>query len=136
MFKKKNHKNKPYVEMSTGQLIRHWLISKLPQQKEKIADQKIIEPVKFPNDDINYIAIVLDGVVEDVMRAQNRLAALLLSNPEFIEFDPKFDKPQIGVTRFKDGKFEQPLEELMTDEEISKTLEGMGVDVKDENKKQ
>ena len=93
MFKKKNHKNKPYVEMSTGQLIRHWLISKLPQQKEKIADQKIIEPVKFPNDDINYIAIVLDGVVEDVMRAQNRLAALLLSNPEFIEFDPKFDKP-------------------------------------------
>lgn len=136
MFKKRKHKNLPYVEMSTGQLIRYWLISKLPKQKEKIAEDKIVPPINLPDNDINYIAIVLDGVVEDVMRAQNRLAALLLSNPQFVEFDPKVDRPQIGETKYQDGKFKYPIQELMKDDEISKTLEDMGVDVKDENKKQ
>jgi hypothetical protein len=53
---------------------------------------------------INHLAIVLDGNVEEVMRAQNRLAALLLSSPDFVEFDPKVQKVSVGY-KFEDGKF-------------------------------
>ena len=108
----------------------------MPRQKQKISDEPIASHPKIPEDQITHIAIVLDGVVEDVMRAQNRLAALVLSQPQFIEFDPNSDRPQIGETRYVDGKFEYPVKELMTDEEINNTLKDMGVDVKDENKKQ
>jgi hypothetical protein len=58
-----------------------------------------------PPENINYVAIVLDGVVEDVMRCQDRLAALILSNPQFVEFDPEKDRPQIGLTKYENGKF-------------------------------
>ena len=53
---------------------------------------------------INYIAMVIDGKVEDVLRAQNKLAAMLLSNPVFVEFDPKEFYPLIGQTEYVDGK--------------------------------
>lgn len=49
-----------------------------------------------PGMEINHIAVVLDGTVEEVIRAQNRLAALFLSNPQFVEFDPEQIKPTIG----------------------------------------
>lgn len=134
MSKKNSRPPKPYAEMSLWQVIRVYLISKLPKQKEKIADQPVVAQPKIPEEDINYIAIVLDGVVEDVMRSQNRLAALLLSNPQFIEFNPKDDRPQIGETRYEDGKFVYPENQLMTDEEISETIEKMAGN-KDENSK-
>lgn len=57
-----------------------------------------------PKSQINHLAIVLDGEVQEIMRAQNRLAALLLSGPEFIEFDPDEVKPDIGWT-YVDEKF-------------------------------
>jgi hypothetical protein len=57
-----------------------------------------------PRSQINHLAIVLDGEVQEIMRAQNRLAALLLSGPEFIEFDPEEVKPDIGWT-YLDEKF-------------------------------
>ena len=62
-------------------------------------------PPPPPSEEIGYLAIVLDGVVEDVMRAQPRLVALLLSNPEFVEFDPEKDRPQIGQTKYQNGTF-------------------------------
>lgn len=124
MFKKKKHKALPYAEMTLRDLLKTFIISKLPKQKEKIANGPVVPPPPIP-EDVNYIAIVLDGVVEDVMRAQNRLAALLLSNPDFVEFDPKVDSPKIGQTKFIDGKFVYSQEQLMTDAEISETLKKM-----------
>lgn len=125
MKKKKHQQQIPYKEMTTWELIRKLVISKLPRQKEKISEGQIAPPPKAPEENINYIAIVLDGVVEDVMRAENRLAALLLSNPEFVEFDPKKERPQIGQTNYSDGKFSEPEEKLLSDEELAKMLKSM-----------
>lgn len=135
MSKKHNRPEVPYTQMTTWQLIRAFIISKLPVRKEKVSDNKIFPQPKIPEESVNYIAIVLDGVVEDVMRAQNRLAALLLSNPDFVEFDPKTDRPQIGQTRYVDGKFEtiSNKEMLMSDDQIKNTLKNMGAEVKDED---
>lgn len=54
---------------------------------------------------VNHIAIVIDGKVQDVIRAQNRLAAMLLSEPTFIEFNPEDTYPIIGKTLVVDGEF-------------------------------
>lgn len=126
MKKNHQHSSKPYSEMSLRQLIKQLIISRLPRKKEKISEEPIEITPPIPEEDINYIAIVLDGVVEDVMRAQNRLAALLLSEPIFIEFDPKKDRPQIGETKYSQGKFHYPLQELMTDDEISRVIKDKG----------
>lgn len=134
MFKKKHKNPKPYAEMSFLEVLRVFFISKLPRQKQKIADRPVVAQPKIPEEDVNYIAIVLDGVVEDVMRAQNRLAALILSNPEFVEFDPKDDRPQIGETRYEDGKFVYPVEQLMTDNEIAETIKKMTGDNNEDSK--
>lgn len=123
-----SHNNhKPYREMSFWQLVKTFIISRLPVQKERVSDEAISQMPEMPESEINYIAIVLDGVVEDVMRAQNRLAALLLSEPTFVEFDPKKERPQIGITKYSQGKFEYPDQQLMTDEELKKTLEKMEI---------
>lgn len=131
MFRKK--KPESHYEMSLLALVKTLIISKLPRPKEKVADNPVAPANPTPEGDINYIAIVLDNVVEDVMRTQNRLAALLLSNPEFIEFDPKEDRPQIGTTQYIDGKFKYPSEDLMTDDEIEETLNKMGVEKNNED---
>ena len=49
-----------------------------------------IETVKY------HLAVVIDGRVEEVLRAENRLAALLMSKPEIIQFEPHIVKPTIG----------------------------------------
>lgn len=106
MFKKKKNENIPYHVMTTGELFRKYLISKLPIPKRPMEDQKM-PPEKLPllDSEISHLAIVLDGKVEEIMRAQNRLAALLLSSPEFIEFHPKHEDIIIGQTRYIDGEF-------------------------------
>lgn len=130
MSRKNNHK--PYREMSLGQLLRLFIISRLPKQKEKVSDEPIHIMPELKESEVNHIAIVLDGVVEDVMRAQNRLAALLLSEPVFVEFDPAQDRPQIGITKYRNGKFEDPANDLMTEQELAETLKSMK-GLKDEN---
>lgn len=106
MFGKKKKEELPYRVLKTSELLRRYLISKLPQQKNPVEEfTRQLERLPIPDADINHLAIVLDGVVEDVMRAQNRLAALLLSNPEFIEFHAQHENVIIGKTKYKDGKF-------------------------------
>ena len=78
---------------------------------------------------INSIAVVLDGRVEEVIRCQNRLAALLLSGPEFVEFDPESVNVQVGKTKYEDGKLENEKEQLLSDQEISKLLNKENKDV-------
>ena len=107
--------NKQYHEMSTLELFRSYLISKLPKGKQKLARQqeKLNEPPK--NISINHIAIVLDGTVEEVIRCENRLAALLLSEPSFVEFDPEKEYPKVSLTRYENGSFVYP----QKDEELN-----------------
>ena len=105
MFKRKPIKNTPLVEMSLVDLLKQFIISKLPKPKKEVSHKHANHQPRIPEDEITHIAIILDGVVEDVMRTQNRLAALLLSDPEFVEFDILEHKPQIGLTKYKDGTF-------------------------------
>ena len=135
MFKKRRRvPNTPFEEMSVVDLIKQLIISKLPKRKKPVSHSPL-DPIKrLPGNEITHIAIVLDGVVEDVMRAQNRLGALLLSGPEFIEFNPQEENIQISLTNYKNGKFYQPEQQLMTDEELSDTIAKMTGE-NNENKK-
>lgn len=66
------------------------------------------EPSGF---DITTIAIVLDDEVQEVIKAQGRLAALLLSEPKFIEVEPDTPRPTIGW-RYEDNKFKAPVQDI------------------------
>lgn len=87
---------KRYLDARTRRLLR----SKEPIQN---FNKSMIDELG----DINHIAIVLDDTVEDVIRAQNRLAALLLSNPKFVEFNPESTKVMQNY-KYVDGKFISP----------------------------
>lgn len=94
--------------MSTWQLFRAYLISKLPKGKQRLAQQQTQLNETPQNISINHIAIVLDGTVEEIIRCENRLAALLLSEPSFVEFNPEEEYPQISFTRYENGQFLNP----------------------------
>ncbi len=128
MFKRKSrHIPETNIhEMTLVELLKKYLISKLPKPKTKISEKKMQAMPTLPEDRITYIAIVYDNVVEDVMRAENRLASLLLSNPEFIEFDPKKEKLEIGFTKYEKGKFINITKEAVPEEEIQKLLKKYG----------
>jgi hypothetical protein len=89
-----------YVMLTTGELLKMWLARVLKlQEKESVIDAKveIIRARANPvNVEVHHLAIVLDGKVEEVMRADSRLSALLLSEPKFVEFDPKVNPLTIG----------------------------------------
>lgn len=107
VFRGNNKKTIVRVDVSSHkpegilETFRKYLESKLPSTKKSVIDHQINhQPSGI---EINHIAIVLDGTVQDVVRAQNRLAALLLSGPEFVEFDPEIMYPTLGKTRLVDG---------------------------------
>ncbi len=50
------------------------------------------------------IAVILDGKVYEVLRAQEKLADIFLSNPTFILVDEQTNQAKIGM-EYKDGKF-------------------------------
>ena len=122
-----------YHEMTTLDLIRAWIISKLPVKKESFQVQDNSPKPPPSNVSVNNIAVVLDGIVEETIQCQNRLAALLLSEPKFIEYEPNEVQVSIGYTEYTDGVFINQEEPLMTDEEIAKTLKNM--ESKDGNSK-
>lgn len=116
-FKKtKAAKRHKHNTISTVDLIKRYLDAKLPVRvrKQSATDQNI-SLLNNSTGTINHIAVVLDGRVEEVVRAQNRMTALLLSNPAFVEFDPKEVYPIIGVTEYVDGKFIETLADQQQD---------------------
>jgi hypothetical protein len=56
---------------------------------------------------VNHIAVILDGEVQETLMLENKLAALLLSKPKFVQFDPHVVRPLIGW-KYKSGAFEIP----------------------------
>lgn len=67
------------------------------------------------NSDITTIAIVLDNEVQEVVRAEGRLTALLLSEPQFIEVDEDAPRPTIGWI-YEDNKFKPPVQDIKIEE--------------------
>lgn len=108
-YRRKRRLPKPHNYITTWELFRRYLASKLPKQKQSAIDYNMSVLNSAPKDiQVNHIAIVLNGQVEEILRAQNRLAALLLSNPTFVSFDPKEVYPRIGLTKYIDGEFKNP----------------------------
>jgi hypothetical protein len=94
-------------KVTTLDLIKEYLrlkINKMNPIKKPLNNNNISMIDSIPKEQVNHIAIVLDGKVQEILRAQNRLAALLLSEPEFVNFDPAEMKVELDYL-YVDGKF-------------------------------
>lgn len=130
MFWKKDSVKKPakpkvrptydpnYIQLTTLQVLKIWLIDKILKQKDLAKDYSdwVAEQHRINHEnDINYnpepkeieiyhLAIVLDNEVYDVMRTQKELADVLLSRPEFVLFSPS-EQQVFHNMKYIDGKF-------------------------------
>lgn len=103
-----NHEPK---KITTLELIRMWLQKKIGVTVKQPASHSHEEAPAAPtHGQVNTIAIVLDGLVQEVIRAENRMTALMLSEPEFVLVPIGTKKPGIGWY-YKDGEFTDPNEE-------------------------
>lgn len=80
-------------------------------ERRRIGKKSAISPNGFTPDmdrmsDISHLAIIVDGEVVDVMRAQARLTSILLAKPEFVRFDPQATQVRAG-DKYEDGKIIQ-----------------------------
>lgn len=62
------------------------------------------EPTQAPEGPIHTIALVIDGQVYDVLRAQDALADLLLAQPTFVLVTEDTTSAKINF-KYRDGKF-------------------------------
>jgi hypothetical protein len=102
MKKNKSHSDGVRV-LTTREMVRDFF-AKRKMYRNKISLNSNAIPPQPPGSKINYLAIILDGEVQEIMRAENRLAALLLSQPLVVEFFPEEVKPSVGWG-YSDGKF-------------------------------
>jgi hypothetical protein len=84
------------IHLTTWQVLKLWLFKKSQPKPEKLDINAKLASAVPTGIDITSIAVVLDGEVQEILRAENRLSALLLSSPEFIEFDTNKVIPAIG----------------------------------------
>lgn len=88
-----------------------WFVGKFAKKKSNVPTPLDGEVPNTPPKDISIatIAILLDGEIQEVIRAQDRMAALFLSSPEFVEIPEGLPTvPTIGWT-YKNGIFENPI---------------------------
>lgn len=94
--------------LTTREVLRAWLTRKLGVTTKRPV-QAHVEHVPGPPADreVNTVAIILDGQVQEVIRAENRMTALLLSNPEFVVVNDVTPTPTIGW-EYSNGEFFSP----------------------------
>lgn len=82
-------------------------------EKRKPATNEFKQPQPMHSDiSIYSVAIILDGEVQDVIRTEARLAAMLLSEPIFVDVTDLDHKPGIGTKyNIENGEFEHNHEE-------------------------
>lgn len=95
------------LKLTTWDLIKRPFVKENPFSKKNPISGNGAPPPP-PSENINHLAVILDGEVQEILRAENRLAALFLSQPEFIEFDPDSDNVAKLNSRYIDGKFIEP----------------------------
>lgn len=107
-----------YIQLTTLQIIKMWLIDKIVGKKDLAkeysdwrAEQEKLRHESNPSHnpepkviEIYHLAVVLDGEVYDVMRTQKEFTDVLLARPEFILFSPSETSVTAGM-RYVDGKF-------------------------------
>ena len=83
------------------QYLNTWDIIKAKFKKPNIHKESLSDSIVPPEPfgvTINSIAIILDDEVQEIIRTEDRLAALLLSSPKFIQFFPeKNENVRIGT---------------------------------------
>jgi hypothetical protein len=91
--------------ISTLDILKIAILKRFNRDKTKKSaiSQNGIMPDMNRMNDVSTIAIVVDGEVVDIMRAQSRLTSILLANPVFAKIQPDV-KVKIG-DKFLDGEF-------------------------------
>jgi hypothetical protein len=90
------------------QYLSTWDIIKSKFKKPKIHKQSLSDPLALPEPfgvNINSIAIILDEEVQEVIRTEDRLAALLLSSPTFVQFFPEKNEFVTIGTKYIEEEF-------------------------------
>lgn len=121
-----NRDEKDYRELSLLEIIKRFFFSKITSsvKKQSFYAKKETPPPPPPPDNvsINHIAIILDDRVEEVIRCENRLAALLLSEPSFVEFNPEQTQVFIGKTEYVSNEFKNS-EEVFPEEHVDEIIQ-------------
>jgi hypothetical protein len=118
-----NHETGPsYRELKTSEIIKQFFFSRIKktEQKQEYSRKSSQTSPNLPpaGATINHIAIILDGRVEEVIRCENRLAALLLSEPRFVEFNPDLVNVYIGKTEYEGDSFKNVEPEIFSEKEM------------------
>lgn len=100
--------------ISTLDLIKKAVLESL--ERKKNGKKPVISKGGFMPDfdmmqDISFIAIVVDGEVQDVMRTQPRLTSILMAKPTFVRFNPE-DIQVMPGDLYEDGNFKKKAPEL------------------------
>lgn len=90
--------------LNTWDLVKRFFAKKQVPEKISLDESNGTQPKKIP--DVNHIAVIIDNEVQEIIRAQNRLAAILLSEPTFVEFNPHEVRPEIGWN-YEGGEFKE-----------------------------
>jgi hypothetical protein len=100
--------------MTLLEYFKHKLVHEKKRGEKKSPEKQPHEDHQHSNNppkdsEIFTIAVVLDGVVQEVLRAEGRLAALLLSEPQLIDVSEFTgdDRPTIGWVKSESG-FSKP----------------------------
>lgn len=104
-------RNVDFIKLSTLQILKKLVIDKFWKRRELYLNEEPEDIV------VHHLAVVLDGKVYEVIRAQDKLADMFLAQPEFVLFDPAVDAVHVGVD-YVDGKFVHP-EQPATDTSAS-----------------
>lgn len=97
-------RNPDLIEMTLRQFFKIMIVERLilkKQQKYKVEQGKLVE---MTDPKVYNLAVVLDDHVHEVLRVNERLADILLSQPKFVEFT-KNDHVHPGRTDYVDGQF-------------------------------
>jgi len=97
-------RNPDLIEMTLRQFFKIALVERIifkQQKKYKIEQGKVVQ---FEDPKVYKLAIVLEDHVHDVLRVNERLADILLSQPKFVEFTDS-DHVHPGRTDYVDGQF-------------------------------
>lgn len=120
-----NETNQDYRELGLLEIIKLFFFSRIKKNSKKQSfSVKNQPPPPLPPEgvSINHIAIILDGRVEEVIRCENRLAALLLSEPGFVEFNPEQTQVLIGKTEYVSNEFKNS-EEVFPEEYVDEIIQ-------------
>ncbi len=97
-------RNPDLIEMTLRQFFKITLIERLilkQQKKYKVEQGKVVE---LQDPKVYKLAVVLDDHVHEVLRVNEKLADIFLSQPKFVEFTDA-DHVHPGRTDYVDGQF-------------------------------